>query len=322
MKKVGLALSGGGASGLAHIGVLKVLEDNDIKVDVVSGVSFGALIGGLYSAGYSAYEIENIAKNIDWGRLLDFTLPVNSFIRGRRFENTIRKLIGNKSFKELDKKFSVVAANLDKGGEVVFEEGDVASAIRASIAIPGLIAAKRIGKNRYVDGSLVDPTGIMPLKRKCRILIAVSLCAPFEKNIKMIKSGKGESEFKSLVSNNVVGNSVRLFKRAVKENQFQRVPKIFLKTVETILDRLLTPSRLMNLLSGGISPGMVETVLRSYQISMNRLHNLNLEIGKPDVVITPEHKYLGWVEFDKIDEFILAGEKAARKEIKKIKRLL
>ena len=178
-RKIGLALSGGGASGLCHIGVLKVLEENNIRIDCISGVSFGALIGGLYCTGHTPSEIETIAKNTDWQRLLDFTLPINSFIRGRKIENRIRELIQNKQFHELNKKFFVVATNLETGGEVVFQEGDVSGAIRASIAIPGIIAAKKINKQLFVDGVLVDPTGLLALKNKCDVLIAVDLSAPF-----------------------------------------------------------------------------------------------------------------------------------------------
>ncbi|MEK6826550.1 MAG: hypothetical protein AABX90_02895, partial [Nanoarchaeota archaeon] len=207
--------------------------------------------------------------------------------------------------------------------EVIIKEGDLTTAIRASIAIPGVIAAKKIGKYRYADGALVDPTGILPLKRKCDILIAVDTSAPFDKHIGLIKSKESkENEFVNILRNNIVWKSGELLKKTIKEKGFSKMPQVLMKSLEKILDRLLTPSRIMNFVSGGVSSEMIDVVLRSYQISMNRLYALNLESGKPDVVIKPEHGYIGWVEFDKVDEFVKAGEEAARKEIGKIKKLL
>ena len=321
-KRIGLALSGGGASGLCHIGVLKVLDENHVTVDAISGCSFCALIGGLYCSGYKARDIEKLAKETKWQRLLDFTLPVNSFIRGRRIENTIRKLIQNRQFHDLEPKFFVGATNFETGGEVVFQEGDVSSAIRASIAIPGIIAAKRINKQRFVDGVLVDPTGIFALKEKCDALVVVDLSVPFQKSVKLMKSKKTrENELLAAFSNNVMGNFMKLLRKNIKERQFKRVPKLIVNTIETIVNRIFTPSRFINLLSGGISPQMIEIVLRSQQIVMSRLYNLNLELGKPDIIIKPEYSYLGYVEFDRVDDFVRAGEEATNKVLAQIKKL-
>jgi len=322
-KKLGLALAGGAAAGLCHIGVLKVFEDNEIYINSISGVSFGALIGGLYCSGYSAYKIEDIAKQTDWQRLLDFTLPINSFIRGRKIENKIRDLVKNKQFNELSPRLVITATNLDSGSEVVFRDGDLTSAIRASIAIPGIIAPKRINKQRFCDGALVDPTGVLGLKGKYDVLVAVDLSAPFETSIKLIKSKiTKENELIGAIGNNIVGNFLKLVKKNIREKKFKKLPRLLGNTVETIFDRLFTPSRLMNFFSGSISPQMVDIVLRANQIVTNRLYNLNFEIVKPDIIIKPKRSYLGWVDFENVDEFVAAGERAAKKALPRIKKLL
>ena len=113
-----------------------------------------------------------------------------------------------------------------------------------------------------------------------------------------------------------------LFKNAIKANQFKNVPKIALNAIEGLFERIFTPGRLMNILAGGISPQMIDIVLKSYQISMNRLYSLNIEAAEPDIVIKPDYPYLGFTEFDLVDEFISAGELATKKVLNKIKKLL
>ena len=98
--KIGLALGGGSARGLAHIGVLKVLHKHKIYPDYIAGTSIGAVIGSLYAAGHSPDEIEEIAKTTKWKKMVDFTIPKAGLIEGRMIENKIRKLVSNKEFSD------------------------------------------------------------------------------------------------------------------------------------------------------------------------------------------------------------------------------
>lgn len=153
---IGLALGGGAAKGFAHIGVLKALEENDIFVDMVSGCSSGALVGGLYCSGLTPYQLEEIAVNVEYKDWVDLTIPSVGLIKGKKLEKMIRKLSKDQNIEELDKKFLAVATNLNNSKQYVFEQGPIYQAIRASISIPGVF--EPVGKDGtvLVDGAVVD----------------------------------------------------------------------------------------------------------------------------------------------------------------------
>ena len=153
---IGLALGGGAAKGLAHIGVLKALEENDIFVDIVSGCSSGALVGGLYCSGLTPYELEDIAINVEYKNWIDLTVPAVGVIKGRKIEKMLKKLTRDKHIEDLDIKFLSVATNLNTSKRYVFESGPIYQAIRASIAVPGIFEPVIKDGVVLVDGGLVD----------------------------------------------------------------------------------------------------------------------------------------------------------------------
>jgi NTE family protein len=181
--KIGLALGGGGARGLAHIGVIKVLEEEDIPVHVVAGTSVGALIGALYAAGVSTTEMEEMSQAIGWGSLTNYSRfslfrlylterPLSS----RNMQTYVEKQIQGKRFDELKRPFACVATDLQTGERVVFREGPVGLAARASATIPGLFEPV-VFRHRYlVDGGLVSniPTDLVKLLG-ADIVIAVNV---------------------------------------------------------------------------------------------------------------------------------------------------
>jgi NTE family protein len=167
-KKVGLALGGGAARGIAHIGVLEVLEKEGIPVDVIAGTSAGAIVGSLHAAGISAAEIKNRVLSFNWqrrGRLLDLSLPRTGFIAGQRITNEIQSMMGGDlKFSDLRKPFACVACDLLSGEEAVMTGGSVAEAVHASMSIPVIFqAVKR--KGRYlIDGGLVNQVPVNVVK--------------------------------------------------------------------------------------------------------------------------------------------------------------
>ena len=174
-KKIGLALGGGGAKGLAHIGVLKYLEEKNISIDYVAGTSIGAIIGALYCLGHKASEIEKIAKTTDFKKLFDPTLPKKGLIKGEKVELYLRHLFENKKFSELKKPLYIIASDLTNFQEVIFKEGDLTKAVRASISIPGIFHPVINKKTILVDGGLVNNLPIKTLKNKADFIIAVNL---------------------------------------------------------------------------------------------------------------------------------------------------
>ena len=158
-KRIGLALSGGGARGLAHIGVLKVLEKEGIHIDMIAGTSIGALIGAVYAQRRKAAVLESLA--VQWGARRfslfgDLTIWRGGLIRGRRIEKMLVEILGDTEFKELHIPFACVATNIDSGEEVIMKQGLVRNAVRASISIPVILKAVRNESRYLVDGGLVD----------------------------------------------------------------------------------------------------------------------------------------------------------------------
>jgi NTE family protein len=170
--KLGIALGGGGARGLAHIGVLKVLEEEDIPVSMVAGASVGALIGALYAAGVSTSEMEEMSADIGWSTLTNYSrfsmfrlVLTEQQLSSKNMETYLEKHLQGKRFDELKLPFSCVATDLQTGEKVVFREGNVAQAARASATIPGMFEPV-VFRHRYlVDGGLVSniPTDLLQL---------------------------------------------------------------------------------------------------------------------------------------------------------------
>ncbi len=155
---VGLALGSGGMRGLAHIGVLRVLERENIPVNYIAGCSIGSLIGSLYAAGLDSQTIYKLAKNLKRRHWFDFVVPKMGLIGGDRTLETLRLLTQRKQFADLAIPLAVVATDLDTGHEVIFRDGEVARAVRASISVPGIFVPYRHEGKLLVDGAVVNPT--------------------------------------------------------------------------------------------------------------------------------------------------------------------
>ncbi len=167
--KLGLALSGGAARGLAHIGVIEVLEHEGIQIDMVAGTSMGAIIGAAYARGLSAAELKAVALDLSWKRLaplVDFNpLQTSGLIGGRRIRKKLESIIGDVTFSDLKRPFTCVATDIISGEEVVFTRGRVLDAVLASMALPLVFKVPRLGRRYLVDGGLSDPLPVAPLKK-------------------------------------------------------------------------------------------------------------------------------------------------------------
>lgn len=161
---IGLALGSGSARGLAHIGVLKVLEREQIPINAISGSSMGALIGGLYAAGMPLRELESIALKVTRRAVLAHIDPIPSLkglVLGKKIEEMLRSFIGNKDFSELRIPMAIVATDILTGEELVLKDkGDVVNAIRASISVPVVFVPVRAGDRILVDGGVVNPVPV------------------------------------------------------------------------------------------------------------------------------------------------------------------
>lgn len=151
---VGLVLSGGGARGFAHIGVLRALERSGAKFDVVAGTSMGAILGAIYASGAKADDIYQLAARTDWRDVVDLSLKTG-LLKGDRFEGFLREILPA-TFEELPLPFAVVATDIESGEEVVISEGDLVSAVRASASFPGAFEPVHLAGRTLADGGIVN----------------------------------------------------------------------------------------------------------------------------------------------------------------------
>lgn len=195
-KKIGLVLSGGTAKGLAHIGILKVLDEEKVPIEYVTGTSMGSIIGGMYSVGYTPDEIEEIAVSMDWMSLFNdkierkdkgavrnsiedknsTVIPIKNFmpklpsgvVGGKTASQRLNELfygaLGVEDFKKFPRKFAAVATDLESGEGVMIDKGSIATAIRESLSIPSVFAPIRDGKRLYIDGGVVRNLPVQDVK--------------------------------------------------------------------------------------------------------------------------------------------------------------
>jgi NTE family protein len=162
-KKIGLALGSGVARGLAHIGVLEVLERENIPVDVVAGTSIGSIVGALYAMGTTSGEMIEKAREVGPKRLnlfTDFTLPKTGLVKGRRIEEILKSYYGDMKIENLKMPFACVATDIDSGEEVIMKQGSLWRSVRASISLPVILAVTELDGRYLVDGYLVNPVPV------------------------------------------------------------------------------------------------------------------------------------------------------------------
>lgn len=184
--RVGLALSFGAARGLAHVGVIQVLEENGIEVDIVSGCSMGAYVGSLWSFGCDGDYLEKLAREMEsrWAfwHLLDIAFPPRrGFIYGKVGRNHLKRTLGDAHFCDMVRPLRIVATHLESLERVVFSAGEVAEAVHASSSIPGICVPLTLNGETYIDGGVVDPLPVDVLQEMgIEKIIAVNVNAPVE----------------------------------------------------------------------------------------------------------------------------------------------
>ncbi|MEM4711080.1 MAG: patatin-like phospholipase family protein [Candidatus Woesearchaeota archaeon] len=166
--KTGLVLSGGGARGFAQIGVLKVLKNNNIKIDAISGCSIGALIGACYAYDYNIEKIEKLLLKIQSSKdIYDYSFSLKGLLKGQKLQQHISEYFkegDNVTFKNLKIPLSINATNIVSGEELVFNHGKLIPAIMASLSYPGFFTPRKIENKICVDGGLTNPLPLNHLK--------------------------------------------------------------------------------------------------------------------------------------------------------------
>jgi len=309
-RKIGLALGSGSARGLAHIGVIRAIEEAGIRVDVVAGTSIGALVGAAYASGrLDALELS--FREFDWktvGSLFDPVFPRSGLIDGKKIAKFIRAHVLGPNIEHLPVPFSAVAADIANGEEVTMCEGDLVEAVRASISVPGILPQVHRGGRLLVDGGLVDPVPVSAVRALgADLVIAVDL------NHEIV-TGKQARR--------------RTPRRGVRKTILERLSMSeYARAATMIRERLRVRKssgalRSRSAAARPASPGMIELLLSSLHIMQVRVTESRLSIEKPEVLIRPPLGSVHLLEFDRAGEMIEIGYASARGPIRELARQL
>lgn len=173
--RVVLALGGGAARGFAHVGVIKVLESHGIVADAVIGTSAGSVVGALYAAGYTPFDLQKLAMQLDESSISDWSISERSVLKGESLQKFINDAVRQQPIEKLRKPFAAVATDLKSGQAIVFRTGNVGMAVRASSSVPGIFKPVSIAGHDYVDGGLVSPIPVREAKVLGDVVIAVDI---------------------------------------------------------------------------------------------------------------------------------------------------
>ena len=215
-KNVALALSSGGARGLAHIGAIEELEAQGYHISAIAGCSMGALIGGVYAAG-KLEEFRNWMKTIDRKKMLeltDFSLSLNHLVKGSRIIEAIMEFVPDMPIEDLPIPYCAVATDLKAGREVVFDKGSLFEAIRASISLPSFYEPVQRDDMILIDGGVINP---IPLNRVQRqpgdILVGVDVSghdykAQWEKKQALVERRKRDKSLKAQILDKLIPDNI------------------------------------------------------------------------------------------------------------------
>lgn len=302
-KKIGLALGSGGARGWAHIGVINALREMKVPIHCVAGTSMGAVVGAVFAAG-KIEELHHLALHVDWKHaiyhFLDFSFSHAGLIDGSRAADFVAKNVQKTRIEELSVPFACVATDVLTGAEVVFREGNIVVAVRASMAIAGVFTPVRLGEAVLVDGGLVNPLPVnIARELGADVVIAVDVSSdpvvpakPEAKRADKIARLKKLAPAKALP---VFERFLENLEKHLQESKFSSLPAV--KRLRT-LDEM---------------PGVLDISANVLRIYSKQITNMRLKLEPADVLIQPRLGRLTMLEFHKSVEAIEAGHAEAIK---------
>lgn len=289
--RVGLVLSSGGARGLAHAGVIQVLEEEDIPIAAVAGCSMGSYVGALWAAGLNGVALEERAREIKdraaLKALMDYVIPPSEgLIRGNLIRQHLERDLKGKTFADLERPLLVIATDLDSLTPHVFDTGPVSSAVHASAAIPAVCAPVHLDGRRYCDGGVSEPLPVTLLKRRMQLdhVIAVNVMpapADVEAQTDQTFAAQQKTEY-----------------------------SIFSRPFRSIWGK-------MNLFAAG---NVMDTFRRALMAA--QLHLIAKEESVADVVIHPRFAVSTWHDYENFAQYLQAGRDAAKAALPAIRALL
>jgi NTE family protein len=298
---IGLALGGGAARGLAHIGIVRTLIAHGIVPNVVVGTSIGAVVGGAYAAG-QLDALEQWARDLQPRNILgylDIRLNGSGLIGGDKLAAQLEAALGPILIEELPVKFATVATEVRTGHEIWLTHGRMVDAMRASYALPGIFSPVLVGDRWLVDGALVNPVPVSAARAfGAEIVIAANL------------------------SSDVFTHSTTIYSHGPSAD----VPEAVIEPAppKRGLGKFFSPERTMKreFFGGGGRPGISSVMVDAFNIMQDRITRARLAGDPPDLLISPRVGQIGWFDFHRADELIAFGTRAAERAIDSIQEAI
>ena len=298
-----LALGGGGAAGLAHIGVLAALADNDIAVRAIAGTSIGAEIGAFAATGMPPAEMIALATSFDWKQTLQLfmpDLPAGGLVSGKNIVEFLESRLGAHRIEDLPVGFVAIATDLATGEQAVIDRGSVVDAVRASISLPGIIAPFEIGGRQFIDGGLVNPLPFdVARERFGGPVAAVAVHSGAQRRSQITSSSP---QWPARVA------------QLLEQPWMPRTPALraWLEEFRASYEKNRNP----------LPPWSAQRVLqRAVEITEAEIVRQRARTNPPDLVLTPDVRDIGTFEFYRAGDAIEAGRRAALANLDALRHL-
>jgi len=299
-----LALGGGGAAGLAHVGVLQALSEEGIRVRAVVGTSIGAEIGAFVASGMSLDELAHLALSFDWRQSLRLflpDLPDGGLVSGREIVSFLRQRLGSVRIEELSMGYCAIAADLESGEEVVIDKGELVHAVRASVSLPGILAPVPLSKHLLVDGGVVNPVPFdVARERFGGPVIAVAVHSGMRRRaLSTGRASEWPQHARELLDQPWMAKAPTL--RAWLDAQLDQIEMRSKKpesywTARRVIDRVM-------------------------DMTQSELVRLRERAGAPDLMLAPDVGDIGLLEFYRAREALEAGRAAVQENLPALRQL-
>lgn len=294
--KIGLALSGGAAKGLAHIGVIKALDEAGIKVDYIAGSSMGALIGAAYASGIPIDTLQKITLDTDWKATSKLFIPglsTSGIVDGEKVREFLYTLYGNKNIEDIPTSFAATAVDINTGKLYIINKGSLLDAVRASISIPIVFTPVKSNDIYLVDGGLVDPVPIDVVK---------SMGADYIIAVRVLNGMLPHQDEEYI---------------QIKTPEFQYAYEWIIKPIKTI-DNTKIQEVVIDNNNRTKPPGIITIAQNTLYIAQDALAQMQINYYKPNLVIIPDTRHIYPYEFYRGEEAIIIGYNETKKVLNEV----
>ncbi|HEY7609483.1 MAG TPA: patatin-like phospholipase family protein [Alphaproteobacteria bacterium] len=309
--RIGLALGSGSARGFAHIGVLRALDEAGIPICCIAGTSIGALVGAVYASG-KLDLLETAVRDLDWkavASFLDVVFPRSGLIDGKRIAEFVRRHVHTEPIDRLPIPFRAVATDLATGEEIVLGSGDLVEAVRASIAVPGILTPVRWRGRILADGALTNPVPVSVARAMgADVVIAVDLNHGIVA-AKNFKPRRAASRRKT-----VAAPAARL-----GGGPYAQAAGWVRRELRTVADAIPATRAWF---AGDPLPNVFDVLLSAINIMETRITESRLAIDRPDVLVRPDLGGMSLMDFDRAGEAIATGYAAMHAALKPLEAAL